>query len=236
MNRFARRRMTYEQQLAKARAVLDEHGISRAITLPRQSNVWGLAVRLDLEPQEVHTFPEATRHLARADSDTVGIYPTRNHFGSRQRRIPHEGRTTNITAIRTTGARVLAMVDVPINHWLIGDIKPGDDPSKYTLFTKDAARIQCAEDLEALGIVDTIDTTSTASAVKALAEGQLGKRALVIASRAAADEYGMPAIRPIGPENNATEMAIVAPPGVSHPGLSVAAGLVAVTSIVMNRR
>lgn len=145
-------------------------------------------------------------------SSTVGILPVKNMLGGL---VLHERdrQKTNLDMIKRTGAQVLGVIDIQVKHCLLGlnEIEPNDLHGR-TVHSKDQALLQCSRTIAARGLI-VQEALSTCAAAVALARGELGPNALVIAPCAASELYGLSIIEEnvsdLPPSENITVVAVV---------------------------
>lgn len=159
-------------------------------------------------PQVLATVLERPRMVAK-----VGILPIVNTVGGY---VMMGERTRSLDAIRRSGARVLGVMDLPVEHCLLGrDRVVPEDLVGKKVHSHRQALAQCALQIAELGLIPE-EAPSTSAAAAALASGELEADALAIAPRLAAKIHRLEVLaEDIGDKpqaENVTVMAVVAHP------------------------
>jgi len=153
------------------------------------------------------------RRRSRGVVKTIGILPIVNTLGGL---VSASKDTTNLRVIRSTRAAVLGIVDLPIEHCLLGleDCDP-EELKDRRVYSHPQALKQCPQRIHELGLKPE-NATRTSAAAAAVASGELGEEALAIAPRLAGEAYGLQTIaQDIGDlpsTQNVTVMAVMAKP------------------------
>jgi prephenate dehydratase len=181
----------------------------------------------DIEPASMlrryrltEDFPAILQAVATRRIMTLGILPVINTVGREVRMSPQ---SKNLDVIRRAGARVLGVVDLPIEHCLLGT--GGVDPEDLegrTVHSHPQAIAQCSQRIASLGLRSEL-AKSTSAAAAAVARGELGPDALAIAPRLAGEIYGLqPIEEDIGNLNKNENITVMAVVGISDYGSQVA--------------